>query len=249
MEGNASFHVYSTEKGLKQISNPLRQRILGELGKADLSLSEIATITSRAQSTLSSHLEELVREGLISSRDDPGDNRRKVFFLTARPVGSAVVPREDLKEAVGTTISGSIGMPSTFLKGVVRSIILGMESFGLQMDPVLKDIGRMIGTEISKRMQSNSIEGVIREIQHFYDEHELGEVCVFSVRPLKLIIRDEYNCYKIPEAGKTFCLLNEGILGAILESRTGMSLMFVADTECLASGYSHCKFSIEPAER
>jgi len=247
MEGNSSFQVYSTEKGLKQISNPLRQRILEELGKADLSLSEIAAITSRAQSTLSSHLEELVKEGLISSRDDPSDNRRKVFFLASRPIGSAVVPREDLKEAVGNTISGSIGIPSTFLKGVVRSIILGMESFGLQMDPVLKDIGRMIGTEISKRMKSDSIEGVIKEIQHFYDEHELGEVCVFSVRPLKLIIRDEYNCYKIPEAGKTFCLLNEGILGAILEARTGMSLKFVADTECLASGYSHCKFSIEPA--
>jgi len=249
MEETASFEVYSTTTGLKQISNPIRQRILSELQKKEMSLSEIAELTSRAQSTLSSHLDELTREGLIASRGDPDDNRRRIFYLTSRPVGGSVVPRDDLKEVVGMTIARSIGSPSTFLKGVIRSIIVGMQAVGLKMDPMLKDVGAMIGNEISKRMKSDNIEGLVREIQVFYDEHDLGEVCVYSVMPLSLIIRDEYNCHKIPEAGKTFCLLNEGILGAIFESKTGMSLRVRTSTECLGDGFNHCRIYIEPAPK
>ena len=249
MEETASFEVYSTTTGLKQISNPVRQKILNELQKREMSLSEIAAFTRKAQSTLSSHLDELTKDGLIASRGDPEDNRRKLFYMTSKPIGGSIVPREDLKEVVGMTIAGSIGTPSTFLKGVIRSIILGMQAVGLKMDPMLKDIGRMIGTEVSKRMKTDSIEGLIKEIQVFYEEHDLGEVCVYSVNPLSLIIRDEYNCHKIPEAGKTFCLLNEGILGAIFENRTGIALTVRTSTECLADGFNHCRVHIEPASR
>jgi predicted hydrocarbon binding protein/DNA-binding HxlR family transcriptional regulator len=247
MEEIASFEVYSTATGLKQISKPIRQKILSELQKRKMSLSEIAALTSKAQSTLSSHLDELTREGLIASHGDPEDNRRKIFYLTSKPIGGSVVPREDLGYVVGMTIARSIGTPSTFLKGVIRSIIIGMHIVGLKMDPMLKDIGKMIGTEISKRMKSDNIEGLIKEIQTLYEEHDLGEGCVYSVNPLSLVIRDEYNCHKIPEAGKTFCLLNEGILGAIFESRTGMALKVKTSTECLADGFNHCRIYIEPA--
>ena len=87
----------------------------------------------------------VVKEGLIAYRDDPEDNRRKIFYLVSKPVGSSVVPREDLMKQVEITIARSIGTPSTFLKGVIRSIVIGMEAIGFNMDPVLKDIGRRFG--------------------------------------------------------------------------------------------------------
>ena len=249
MQEASSFEVYSTVKGLKQVSNPIRQEILGELQKRNLSLSEIACVTGKAQSTLSSHLDDLSNDGLIASRGDPLDSRRKIFYLTSKQVGRSGEPREDLRDEVARAIRGSIGTPSAFLKGVVRSIVLGMQAVGLNMEPVLKDIGRMIGAEISRHMKSDSIEGLIKEIQAFYEEHELGDVCVYSVTPLSLIIRDEYNCYRIPESGRSFCLLNEGMLASIFEIRTGMSLRVVTNTECLAVGYSHCRVYIDPAPR
>ncbi|MEM2943392.1 MAG: ArsR family transcriptional regulator [Methanomassiliicoccales archaeon] len=243
---NGFFQVYLTPKGLKQVSNPLRQRILLELQKRELSLSDISDITGKAQSTISGHLEELVKDDLISFKDDPTDSRRKVYFLISKPIGSSAEPREDLKLAIGNTIAGSIGLPSSFLKGVIRSIIIGMESIGLRMEPMLRDIGRLIGAEISKRIKSSTLDGVIKEIKIFYEQHELGEVCVYSVRPLILIIRDEYNCHRMPETGRSFCILNEGIIGGILESCMGMRLSIIMDAECLASGYSHCKYYVEP---
>jgi len=130
---------------LRQISNPVRQKILSELQRRDLSLSEIAVLTGKAQSTLSVHLDKMVKEGLIGYRDDPEDNRRKIFYIISRPMGSSVVPREELKKAVSNTIGRSMGTPSTFLKGTIRSIVIGMEAIGFNMDPVLKDIGRQMG--------------------------------------------------------------------------------------------------------
>ena len=187
----------------------------------------------------------MVKEGLIGYRDDPEDNRRKIFYLVSRPVGSSVVPREDLMKQVENTISKSIGTPSTFLKGVIRSIVIGMEAIGFNMDPVLKDIGRQIGKEISKRMKSNNVEGIIGEVKEFFKIHELGEVNVYALHPVTLIIKDEYDCSKAPDVGKTLCLMNEGILEAIFETRMGMPAR-VTKAETFGSSFNFCKYVIEP---
>jgi predicted hydrocarbon binding protein len=242
----SDFDVYSTSTGLRQISNPVRQKILAELQRRDLSLSEIASLTGKAQSTLSVHLDKMVVEGLIGYRDDPHDNRRKIFYLISRPVGSSVVPREELKKAVSNTIARSIGTPSTFLKGMIRSIVIGMEAIGFNMDPVLKDIGRQIGTEVAKRFRSTNVEGLIQEVKEFYKEHELGEVVVYSVHPVTLIIKDEYDCSKAPDVGRTLCLLNEGMLEAMFESKLNMPLR-VVEKETFGSNFNMCKYVIEPS--
>ena len=100
---------------------------MSELQRRDLSLSEIAVLTSKAQSTLSVHLDKMVKEGLIGYRDDPEDNRRKIFYVISRPVGSSVVPREELKKAVISVFTaqhfdsfnsietGGMGMPQVAL--------------------------------------------------------------------------------------------------------------------------------------
>jgi hypothetical protein len=242
----SDFDVYSTTTGLRQISNPVRQKILSELQRRDLSLSEIAVLTGKAQSTLSVHLDKMVKEGLIGYHDDPQDNRRKIFYVISKPVGSSVVPREELKKAVALTIGRSIGSTSTFLKGTIRSIVIGMEAIGFNMDPVLKDIGRQIGAEVSTRMKCDEVEGLIREVKDFYALHELGEVVVYSLHPVTLIIKDEYDCSKAPDVGKTLCLLNEGILEAIFEEKLNMPLR-VVEKDTFGAGFNMCKYVIEPS--
>jgi len=188
----------------------------------------------------------MVKEGLIGYRDDPNDNRRKIFYVISRPVGSSVVPREELKKAVSNTIGRSIGTPSTFLKGTIRSIVIGMEAIGFNMDPILKDIGRQMGTEISTHMKATDVEGLIHEIKDFYLAHELGELVVFSLHPVTLIIRDEYDCSKAPDVGRTLCLLNEGMLEAIFEERLNMPLR-VVEKDTFGVGFNMCKYVIEPS--
>jgi predicted hydrocarbon binding protein/DNA-binding HxlR family transcriptional regulator len=246
MKKTSTLDVYSTSSGLKQISNPVRQKILSELQRRDLSLSEIAQLTGKAQSTLSVHLDKMVKEGLVASRDDPSDNRRKIFYLVSKPVGSSVVPREDLNRAIGKIVDKSIGKPSALLKGMIRSVVIGVEAIGLNMDPVLKDIGRQIGTEIARHMKSTDVKSLIEEVQDFYEKHEMGEVCVYSLLPLTLIIKDEYDCSDIPDVGRTLCLLNEGVVESIFDQKTGVPLR-VTQSECFGTGHNFCKFVLEPA--
>ena len=245
MKKGAALDVYSTSSGLKQISNPVRQKILSELQRRDLSLSEIAQMTGKAQSTLSVHLDKMVKEGLVASRDDPADNRRKIFYLVSKPVGSSVVPREDLTKAISSIIDKSVGSPSSFLKGELRALVIGVEAIGLNMDPVLKDVGKHIGTQLAKHMRSTVIKPLVDEVKEFFARHELGELSVYSLVPLTLIIKDDYDCSDIPDVARTLCILNEGILEAIFDAKTGVPLG-VTQMECFGTKYNFCKFVFEP---
>ena len=188
----------------------------------------------------------MVKEGLVASRDDPTDNRRKIFYLISKPVGSSVVPRDDLNKAIGGIVEKSMGSPSAFLKGELRVLVVGVEAIGLNMDPVLKDIGRQIGVQVAKHMVSSEIKDLVDEVKNFFEQHDLGTISVYSLMPLTLIINDECDCSDIPDIGRTLCTLNEGIVEAIFEQKTGMPLR-VTQTECFGTNYNYCKFVLEPA--
>jgi len=237
--------VYSTSSGLKQISNPVRQRVLSELQRRDMSLSEIAQMTGKAQSTLSVHLDKMVKEGLVASRDDPSDSRKKIFYLVSMPIGTATIPRDELGAAVEAIAGRSIGAPAAFLKGEVRAMALGVEAVGLDLGPVFLDVGRKMGAAVGRTMKSREVEDLIGEIREFFTLHDLGELSVYSLTPLTLIIKDEYDSSGLPEQGRKACLLNVGIIEGILEARTGAPMRAVR-TECFGTRGNFCKFVLEP---
>jgi DNA-binding transcriptional regulator GbsR (MarR family) len=57
------------------------------LGDGELSFEEIVARTGRAKSTVSVHLRELVADGVLGARSDPGDGRRKYFYVEADYLG------------------------------------------------------------------------------------------------------------------------------------------------------------------
>ena len=65
-QNNDEFEVYSTVdadgvRGLVQVSDPLHQMILERLSKGQMSTTEISDLTGKAQSTLSVHLDQMVK--------------------------------------------------------------------------------------------------------------------------------------------------------------------------------------------
>ena len=89
------------------------------------------------------------------------------------------------------------------------------------------------------------MEDLITEVKQFYGAHEMGELVVYSLHPVTLIIRDEYDCSKNPDVGKTLCLLNEGILEAVFEAKLGMPLR-VVEKDTFGTGFNMCKYVIAP---
>ena len=76
-----SFDLYATEKGFVSESNPVRQSILRALARRSMTFGEIKELAGKAQSTLSVHLENMEREGLIRSEGVEGDRRKKQYTL------------------------------------------------------------------------------------------------------------------------------------------------------------------------
>ena len=90
---DGAFEIYAVDDGsinsIIQVSDPLHMRILNELSESPLSMSEVADITGKAQSTLSVHMEQLVNRNLISYDFDKNDSRRKIFRLISKKIASS----------------------------------------------------------------------------------------------------------------------------------------------------------------
>ena len=81
---NSQIELFATPEGVLAIKSPVRVKILSMLRDGDLSFDEIVKLSGRAKSTVSSHLKSMTRDGIISSRINPKDGRKKIFFI--RPI-------------------------------------------------------------------------------------------------------------------------------------------------------------------
>jgi DNA-binding HxlR family transcriptional regulator len=98
---DAGFTIYGTPDGYIAVTNDVRQAILEALEDKDRELPELAEVTDRAKSTLSSnHMPQLLDEGVVEENPHPSDGRRKIYSLTGERLGSSSVPVDELRSAV-----------------------------------------------------------------------------------------------------------------------------------------------------
>jgi len=116
--------------------------------------------------------------------------------------------------------------------------------FGLDATPSLSILGGLIGQAISKRIRSEKIEDVIREVISFWSRHKLGRIEIVEKDPLTFLVHERYHLDGLPETGATLCLFDEVILKSVLETKLGVNCV-VNETECRGTGHDHCRFEIK----
>ena len=80
-EDPSAIGLFSTPAGIRTVQSPVRVKILSVLSTRDLTFDEIVRLSGRAKSTVSVHLRGLEQDGIIGSKTDPNDERKKIFFL------------------------------------------------------------------------------------------------------------------------------------------------------------------------
>ena len=82
--------------GVNVIKSPVKLTILEMLRDHDMEFEEIVNNTGKSKSTISVHLKSLRENGVISYRLHPIDNRKKIFYLNSKYIGSVDVsePKE-----------------------------------------------------------------------------------------------------------------------------------------------------------
>ena len=74
--------------GVNVIKSPVKLTILEMLRDSEMEFDEIVSNTGKSKSTVSVHLKSLRENGIISYRLHPVDNRKKIFYINSKYIGS-----------------------------------------------------------------------------------------------------------------------------------------------------------------
>ena len=241
--------LYSTPDGTRAVGNPVRRMILAALRERECTFEEIVALAGRAKSTVSVHLQDLAAAGVIGSRADPADARRKIFFLAGDLVAS-VSPEERVTDALaayaGAYQAGS-GNPFAFYNLIFRTIRVALMQEGIQIDPLLTRAGERIGEELYPAVADPETGRFCANIARFWEENRLGRVEVAETEPLTLLVYDCFECADLPVTGRPACAFDSGILRALFSRHYGRPAA-VIETRCYSMGYDHCRFEVVPED-
>jgi DNA-binding transcriptional ArsR family regulator len=244
-ETSNHFELYITGDGTVQVSSDVKLNILHELEKGDLSLTEISKKVSKAQSTISVHLDSMVHDKLISVHDDLQDNRKRYYSLISLPFGKAVQSSDESRELAFKLLTKVAQDPEKMIRTLPRFIFLGFDGMGLNVDPMASILGFIHGAAMSGSLTGETMEDTIDNARNYFRELGFGDVSVYSVKPLTLIIKDS-----IPlTEGSAKCLIQyaAGFFSRVLEDATGKPYVMVS-SEVFGTDYNYVRFVLEPRE-
>jgi len=239
------FELYVTSKGTVQVSNDVKLKILHELQDRDLSLTEIAKKVSKAQSTVSVHLDSMVEDNLISVHDDLQDSRKKYYTLTSLPFGKSVPSSDESREVAFNILAKVAQDPEKMLKSMPRFIFLGFDGIGLNVDPMAKFLGFLHGASLSGSLNGDTLEDTIDNARNYFKDLGLGEVSIFSSKPLTIIVKDSVPLTE--GAAQILIQYCGGFFSRIMEDATGKSYD-LASSEVFGSDFNYVRFVLEPKE-
>lgn len=237
--------LYSTPAGARAVENPVRRTILAALREREHTFDEIVTLAGRAKSTVSVHLRDLAAAGVIRFRSDPGDARKKIFYLTGDLVGSVSADDRiaDALAAYAGAYRAGAGDPFAFYKLTFRTIRVALMQEGILLDPLLTRAGERIGEELYPAVADSATEAFCANIARFWEAHRLGRVEVAGTEPLALLVYDCFECADLPVTGRPACAFDSGILRALFSRHYGRPTAAI-ETRCYSMGFDHCRFEV-----
>ena len=238
--------LYMTPEGPKIIESTTKTKILSLLETKDLYFDEILAKTGKSKPTLSNHLKVLEDRGIIGSKSDPYDKRKKLFYIKAKQyveLSTDIKLNINLNDYFRDSIA-KIDNPADFYALALRSIRFFLTDSGIDINPLLINIGEYMGESIYKYVESSKIEVLVENIANFFHKFELGHVKLISSDPLTIQIEDNFECKDMINIGRSHCAIAKGAFESIF-SRYFRSDVLVEEVECIANGNNHCLFTIK----
>jgi uncharacterized protein len=243
---NSQIKIFATSQGIIAIKSPVRVKILTMLREGELSFDDIVKLSNKAKSTVSSHLKAMVKEGIINSRIDPHDARKKIFFIQSDYLGK--LKREQLQEDISAYIQRYISSendPFEFFRLIFHTLRVSLLTQGVDIDPILREAGLKVGETLYIKIQDPDMETFLENIAKFWESHSLGTVEIKNLKPLTINVDDCFECSGLPYLGRPACAFDSGILEALFNTYYNNQKIKVMETKCYALGDKNCTFIIE----
>jgi uncharacterized protein len=243
VEGSELIELFSTVGGIRAVDSPVRVKIVAMLKEREMPFDEIVEGTDRAKSTVSVHLNDMADAGIIGSRPDAEDRRKKIFFINSNYLGGLQKDRileDDINELMSRK-----GVPDAidFFEVMFRSIRVELCLQGINIDPVLTEAGYRVGNALYAYIGSPDRDELLGSLAEFWTGHGLGRLTVQSLSPLTVYVYDCFECAELPLLGRPACAFDLGILRGIFLAHYGEERA-IEETACYAMGHDHCRFII-----
>ncbi len=240
-----SIAMFATQDGIRTVGSPVRKKIVDMLKEQEMGFDAIVEASGKAKSTVSVHLQSLVKNGIVSSKPDVKDARKKVFFIDASYLGG-LSSREKLEEDMNAYMAKYASKSMNqfeFFRLMFRTMRVGLLNEGIDIDPVLHEAGINVGKGIYPQLASDDLEQVLGNVASFWETHDLGRVKVKSLEPLILHVYDCFECQDLPFLGRPACAFDSGILTSLFSAHFGDDRE-ATETKCYAMGDNYCCFYV-----
>lgn len=242
------------EIGVNVIKSPVKLVILSMLKDSEMEFDEIVKNTGKSKSTVSVHLKSLRKDGVISFKFDPDDQRKKIFYINSRFLGEIEAPEPfELEEQKTEFLLENIINKdknndqfdfSHLLFHTFRSTLI---QEGININPILYEAGRRIGLALYEELQDEDVDKFFGNIQEFWGEYGLGKIEFDLGEKIEITNYDCFECGLLPKTGKPVCYLDGGIIESILSSFLKKDVR-VTETKCYTMGDNRCVFEVETVE-
>jgi len=243
----------SKGSGLNVVKSPVKLMILSMLSENEMEFDEIVKNTGKSKSTISVHLKALRKDGVVSFKFNPDDQRKKIFYISSRFLGEIEAPESvefeerKIEFIIDNIVNKDYVEFPRLLFHTVRSTLI---QEGLSIDPILYEAGIRIGESIFDKLNADDVGDFAKNVMGFWEEHGLGKVDIELISENKIGItsRECFECGLLPKTGKPACFLDLGIIEALISKFLGTDVI-VTETRCFTMGDDHCYFEIEPATK
>lgn len=238
----------SNEKiGVNVVKSPVKLTILEMLRDTEMEFDEIVSNTGKSKSTVSVHLKGLREKGIVSYKIHPNDNRKKIFYINSKYLGSVDVKEQKEIEQTQTdylveNIINTDAEFSTLLFHTLKSMLI---QEGINIDPILQSTGNSIGRSIFGMLYDDDLDVFLNNLAIFWQTKGLGRLTFDVGQIIKITTYDCFECELLPKTGKPACYLDTGIFEAIFTEFFNLPVS-VIETQCYTMGDGKCVFEIEP---
>ena len=233
--------------GINVVKSPVKLTILEMLRNNEMEFDEIVSNTGKSKSTISVHLKTLREKGLISYKHHPDDNRKKIFYINSKYLGSVnfTEPKEIKETKTDYLIKNLIANDAEFSTLLFHTLKSMLIQEGVNIDPILQSTGNSIGKSIFNELYDDEITNFMDNLADFWDRKGLGRLTYEITQIIKITTYDCFECKLLPKTGKPACYLDTGIFEGIFTEFFNMPVS-VVETQCYTMGDEKCVFEIEP---
>lgn len=241
------FSNLNDDVGVNVIKSPVKLTILEMLRDSDMEFEEIVNNTGKSKSTVSVHLKSLRESGVISYRVHPVDNRKKIFYLNSKYIGSVnyTEPKEIKETQTDYLVENLINEDAEFSTLLFHTLKSMLIQEGINIDPIMQSTGNRIGNSLFDKLYDEDLEVFMGNIAEFWKKKGLGRVSFKIGQIIKITTYDCFECELLPRTGKPACFLDTGIFEALFSQYFKMPVS-VIETQCYTMGDEKCVFEVEP---